>query len=244
MDLEAWYVVAGIINNSRWRFSYYRKLTPSRLRRIEFPVESFSKFKLKKLSEVLPKPSRRGNQSEKDLEVKRYGFFKLGALFDLRSGEWHKASDLGRGKTPLVACGVFDNGIIGYVEVPEDKTYAQTLTIAYNGWPLTTSFHPYEFTAKDDVAVCLPKSPYRLSTLVFIQYVVNMERWRFSYYRKCFNEKLRNFRIQLPIDKDGQIDEEKIERIMRSATYWRHFEEVVKAMKPKRRVAPKLTDYS
>jgi len=245
MDLEALHVVAGIINNSRWRFSYNRKLTPTRLRRIEIPLESFPKFKLRKLVEILPKADGRNKEGGADLIVRRYASFKLGTLFDLHSGDYHKSSSLPRGDIPIVSCGDANNGISDYRNIPDDKTYSQKLTIAYNGMnTLTTKYHPYKFGAKDDVAVAFPKTPLKLSTLIFIQFMLNREMWRFSYYRKCFNEKLRNFRIQLPVDEGGKIDEEKIVRIMRSTTYWRHFEDVVKVMKSKHQVAPKLTDYN
>lgn len=242
MDVESLYVVASIINNSKWRFSYSRKLTPSRMKKIEVPLEAFSSFKLKKLRDILPRGRNEGVGIER-ISIK-YGEFKVGSLFDLHSGDYHKSASLPPGDTPIVSCGDSDNGISEYRSVPDDKTYAQKLTIAYNGMnTLTTKYHPYEFGTKDDVAVAFPKLPFKLSTLIFIQFTLNKERWRFSYYRKCFNEKLRNLRIKLPADKDGQIDEGTIEKVVTSTTYWSHYEQVVRAMRPKRRAAPRLTDY-
>ncbi len=39
MTVEELYVVAALINRESWRFSYYRKLTPNRLRLLEIPFD-------------------------------------------------------------------------------------------------------------------------------------------------------------------------------------------------------------
>ena len=62
------------------------------------------------------------------------------------------------------------------------------LTIAFNGSTLAAKYHPYAFAAKDDVAVCFPKSKLRVTTELFIQVMLGREQWRFSYYRKCYRK--------------------------------------------------------
>jgi hypothetical protein len=80
--------------------------------------------------------------------------FKLRELFRVRSGDFHAVNELDPGHTRLISCGDLNNGLVGYYDIPKDQRYGRTLTVAYNGsWPLTTKFHPYEFGAKDDVAV-------------------------------------------------------------------------------------------
>lgn len=85
---------------------------------------------------------------------------------------------------------------------------------------LAAKYHPYPFAAKDDVAVCSPLNPLRTSTEVFIQVMLGRERWRFSYYRKCYREKLERMMVLLPA-KSGWIDEDAIQDVMQQATsYW------------------------
>jgi hypothetical protein len=84
---------------------------------------------------------------------------------------------------------------------------------------LTAKYHPYEFAAKDDVAICIPRAPLRLTTELFIQMMINRERWRYSYYRKCFAEKLRRFVIHLPSKKAG-LDEDTMQAVVEAAPYW------------------------
>ena len=62
---------------------------------------------------------------------------------------------------------------------------------------LTAKYHPYEFAAKDDVAVCVPKCPLRLTTELFIQMMINRERCVIL-SPKYFADELRRFTIQPP----------------------------------------------
>ena len=92
------------------------------------------------------------------------------------------------------------------------------LTVALNGNPLTAKYHHYEFAAKDNVAVCTPETELRLSTVFFIGTVLNRERWRYSYYRKCYMGKLRRFEVKLPCNDDA-LDEDAVEAILATAAY-------------------------
>ena len=117
----------------------------------------------------------------------------------------------------MVSCGDQNNGIAGYFDV--DRTYQNRLTIALNGSTLATKYHPYIFAAKDDVAVCIPRAPIRLTTQLFVQVMVNRDKWRYSYYRKCYLEKLRRFTVLLPTIK-GELDEDVMGRMIETTPYW------------------------
>ncbi len=240
IELEKLFFIASIITNSRWRFSFGRKLTPTRLKAIQLPIEQFSKIRLTDIHNILPE--RKNNSATPS--ISRFKFHSLKSIFDLNSGDYHNASELHPGKTPLVSCGNINNGIVGFVEVPKNKTYSQCLTIAYNGsWPLLTKYHPYTFAAKDDVAVCLPKKTIMLSTLIFIQYMLNRETWRYSYGRKCFNEKLKDFKIQLPSTEKGEIDELAIREIMSVCSYWDELNSMVERIRKGIRPNPTIETY-
>lgn len=154
-------------------------------------------------------------------------------VYELTAGDYHSTTDLSAGTIPLVSCGDADNGITAFVAVPTENVYRNRLTIAFNGMnTLTAKYHPYQFAAKDDVAVCTPKAALRLSTEVFIQAMINRERWRYSYYRKCFLDKLRRFYVQLPM-KEGRIDEDVIARLVETVPYWEFFASAWRSGQPK-----------
>jgi hypothetical protein len=75
----------------------------------------------------------------------RFKSFTIQDLFKIQPGDFHATSELDPVDVPLISCGEENNGLIGYYDIPSDKTYARVLTVAFNGFPLTTKFHPYRF---------------------------------------------------------------------------------------------------
>jgi hypothetical protein len=217
------YLAAYLNRVHGWRFTWYRQTTKDRFSGLPIPDDPpVTRFPV---AELLPD---RGQQAAPipPLRLKRV---PLGTLFDLRPGDYHAESDLLPGAMPLVSCGDEDNGVVAFVEAPEGRIYRHQLTIALNGRPLTTKYHPYPFAAKDDVAVATVRSALRLTTLLFVQAMLNRERWRYSYYRKCFMDKLRRFEVALPTKSDGNPDEEGMARVVEATPYWRFLEQRVAA---------------
>lgn len=207
--------IAAYINGAmRWRFHWYRQATADRIRRLEIPLAATRPATFN-VQGLLPRHHTPGTLKEE------IGFrpFALGALYDLVPGEFHNVGDLEPGDTPVVSCADEDNGIIGFYDVPKESTFVSRLTVAFNGCPLTSKYHAYRFAAKDDVAVCIPKNDMRLTTHIYIQLALNRERWRYSYYRKCYADKLRRFQVLLP-SKNGHMDEGIIREIIEAAPYW------------------------
>ena len=149
-----------------------------------------------------------------------FATFSLGELFDMKAGDYHSMAEVLTGETPVATCADTGNGIMGVYEIPTEHVYRNGLTIAFNGRPLTTKMHPYRFAAKDDVAVAVPKKRLSPEALTFIQAAINSERWRFSYYRKCFYKKLGRMAVALPVQADGSLDIKYMERAVRAQPYW------------------------
>jgi len=121
-------------------------------------------------------------------------------LFDVKSGDFHATKELDPGTVPLISCGDGNNGLVGYFDIPPDKTYQRAITVAYNGsWPLTAKFHPYTFGAKDDVAVLVPREPTEDIALFYVAAQLNRMTWRYSYGRKCFRQKLQDVSLMVPV---------------------------------------------
>lgn len=211
------YIAAYVNSALRWKFSWYwqttrdrvsRLLIPERLPNLDFDVQGAMPTAI-----AIPR-------AKCAIKLERV---PLGSIYDLTPGDTHSAAELESGNIPLVSCGNTNNGIIGYVTTTEDHIHRHRLTVALNGSPLTTKYHPYDFTAKDDVAVCIPHTPLRLTTELFIQAMLNQERWRYSYYRKCYIDKLGRETIALPIKKSG-LDEDAIQSFVEAAPYWKYIQ--------------------
>lgn len=149
-----------------------------------------------------------------------FGLVSLDSIFELYPGEYHSLAEVDAGAVLTVSCKDTGNGIIGRYDVPSELIYRDALTIAFNGWPLTTKLHPYDFAAKDDVAVAIPRNTLPPEALVFIQAALNSERWRFSYYRKCFRSKLGRIVLELPVIAGGVLDIPFMEAAVRAQRYW------------------------
>lgn len=206
--------IAAYINRTHgWRFTWYRQATKDRLQGLLIPATPDEvAFRV---TELLPERSSAVAAVPKLV----YRQMTLGDLFDLRPGAYHAVTDLPDGNIPLVSCGDEDHGVIAHVDAPDKHVNSHCLTIALNGRPLTTKYHPYRFTAKDDVAIATPRTAMPLQTLLFVQMMLNRERWRYSYYRKCYMEKLKRFAIPIPV-LDGQIDQRGIDAIIATTPYW------------------------
>lgn len=207
------YYAAYINLAVRWRFSWYWQTTLTRLRRLEIPDLAPSGVKYG-VQAYLPKMTRPVATTGK-LSCRR---FTLAELFHLEAGDYHSVGHLPAGTIPVVSCGDLDNGICGYFKI-EKHVYRNKLTIAFNGATLSAKYHPYDFAAKDDVAVCTPIKPLRLTTQLLIQVMLGREQWRFSYYRKCFKEKLERVTVPLPATETGEVDEDAIEDVIRTTPY-------------------------
>ena len=131
---------------------------------------------------------------------------KVATLFNVVSGDFHAIKELEPGNIPLVSCGDTDNGVMGYYDVPDDKKYRNTITVAYNGsWPIMSKFHPYAFGAKDDVAVLVPHYPMSPLCLLYVAALFNRMTCRYSYGRKWFREKLQEVELPIPITESGNV---------------------------------------
>lgn len=145
--------------------------------------------------------------------------FKLDSIFsDVKTGDFHASSYLESGNIPLISCKTEktrDNGVEGYFDIPVEKTYENCVTITCDGdMPSTAFFHPYRCAAKDNVLVCTPKKGVKLTTILYAIACLNRERWRFSYGRKCYANKVGKLTIPFPVDKNGDIDENLIAGIL------------------------------
>ena len=143
----------------------------------------------------------------------------------IKTGEYHVSGILDEGDIPLVSCVSENGGFEGFFEVK--NTLKNAITIASDGMPLTSFYHYYPFVAKDNVLICKPIIPYRFTTLLFITMQLNSLRWRFSYGRKCYENKVHKLKIYLPF-KENKIDEDYIEALFKTADSWRILERITK----------------
>ncbi|MCD4666818.1 SAM-dependent methyltransferase [archaeon] len=157
------------------------------------------------------------------------------------TGYFHVSGILDNGKIPLISCSSLNGGVEAYVNTPDIKkgnvrgkekiiqlTYKNAITIASDGLPLSSFYHYYKFCAKDNVLICFPKEDYKFTTLIYILTELERLKWRFSYGRKAYKNKIDKIKTFIPI-KDNKIDEDYIEYLVKSISSWSILEKLFKA---------------
>ena len=154
----------------------------------------------------------------------KYKIFKLKDLFSyVNTGNFHVSGDLDEGSIPLISCKTIENGTEGYFEIDEN-IFENCVTIASDGsWPMTSFYHSYKFSAKDNVIICRPNENLSLKAILFITAQLNSQIWRFSYGRKCYLNKTDKIQIPLPVNDMGEIDFDVIDAIVDSCQVWNDF---------------------
>ncbi|MEA1929405.1 MAG: N-6 DNA methylase [Patescibacteria group bacterium] len=197
-------------------------------KRIDIEMRNFisSMIKYNRLNEfkknVIEKEKKFFSNSAYDENV-QWKEFLLTDLFEapIKTGNYHKSSELDEGKIPLVSCVSVDCGFEGFYNIENKKHILQNaITIASDGAPLTSFYHYYQFTAKDNVLLCKPLREYKFSTLLFFVTQINSLKWRFSYGRKCYENKVDQLKIFLPINISGEIDEDYLNAIFKKTEVW------------------------
>lgn len=161
--------------------------------------------------------------------MKKNKLFSLQEIFeDIRKGYFHASNKLDEGNIALIGCGFLNQGLEGFFDIPKDKIHKNAITITGDGsYPLTAFYHQYPFGAKDNVTVCTPKPDMTLSVLFYLLFIINNERWRFSYGRKCYSGKLKKLKFSLPVDDDGEPDKEYMEKTVTSSSpYWKYLKKL------------------
>lgn len=140
-----------------------------------------------------------------------FGSLPLAAFFErIDRGDYHAVHELEPGAVPLVSCAETNSGIEGFYDIPPEKRYSRIVTISSAGLPLTSFYHPYKVGVKDDVMICTPKEGINETTLRYVVALLNRMRWRFSFGRKCYSNKIGTIALRVPITANGSLDQSAI----------------------------------
>jgi len=137
----------------------------------------------------------------------RFKQFLLKQIFkDVKKGDIHETNILDDGSIPVIGCGFENLGIEGRFDLTDQAIHEKAVTITGDGLPLTAFYHNYKFGAKDNVTVCTAHEKMSLPVIYYIVSIINNERWRFSYGRKCYFNKMCKQKFLLPINDEDEID--------------------------------------
>lgn len=220
MTKEYLFYVTVAIRSMRWRFNYGRKITPSRLGRLQIcsPEEieidvSFSDI----FNRIYPQRALTEKSETKKPKMKD---FLITELFDLERGQFHAINRLEEGKYPTVSRVSTENGVVGFHKKPKNAKVYPPYTLTVSTVTGDTFLQINEFIATDNVLVCVPKNDYEISTLLYIQATLNSSKWRYSYGRQPYKRIFQKTIVKLPIKEDGTIDDEYMRKVVTTQPYF------------------------
>lgn len=146
-----------------------------------------------------------------------------------RKGDVHSQAEVSEGKMPLISCKTEDNGIAFYCDIEEDTCVRHCLTIAGDGsFPVTAYYHYDKVNAYDNVTLIPLRYDMSLESIFFLASRLNRSRWRYSYGRKCYPEKVKELKVCLPVTKDNQLDEDFIKKLFQQVYGWKEISAYIK----------------
>lgn len=219
MSVKKLFFIASQINLVKWKFSYGRKLTQSRLKNIELDLSNFKEGDID-LSERLPKKTARFPINK----FKDHKLFNITELFHVERGDFHALDRLDKGKTPTISRITYDNGVVGHYQKPNNAEIYPAGTITVSTLESDAFIQLEDFIATDNVLILKPKQNFKLTTLFFIQFMINWQKWRYSYGRESYKGLFSKINVLLPVvmkkdefgDEIYAIDEVNIERLVKN----------------------------
>ena len=153
------------------------------------------------------------------LNDRKWDYFKLNKLFDIKKGKRLTKADQTMGDTPFIGATAINNGVTGYIG-QEPMHEGNTISLTYNGSIGEAFYQEVPFWASDDVNVLYLKGRELNPHLaLFFCQILRLEGELHSYARKWNLEHMNDTKIKLPIDKDGEPDYDFMEQYIKSLSF-------------------------
>ncbi|MFA5000077.1 MAG: N-6 DNA methylase [Patescibacteria group bacterium] len=142
---------------------------------------------------------------ETTIDTKSWKQTEIKKIFDVvgsKTTPKKKLEEIGQGDFPYVTTRASNNGIDGYYNFHTDEGNVLTIDSATIGY---CSYQKNDFTASDHVEKLIPKFKMTDNIALFLQTLLNMEQFRYSYGRKYNQTRIENTKILLPF-KNNETD--------------------------------------
>ena len=207
-----------LLRANQYRYSYARKVTPTRVLETKIPKLGavFSPvFNLEKKIKELSQPF---SSQKHSLADRKWQWFTLQELFEFKKGKRLTKENMIEGKTPFIGSTELENGVTAHIsELPIHR--GNTISITYNGSVGEAFYQFKDFWASDDVNVLYPRFELNTHRALFLTTIIRQEKYRFNYGRKWHLERMRQSKIKLPVDSDSQPDWQFMEDYIKSLPY-------------------------
>lgn len=127
-----------------------------------------------------------------------------------------RLQEIGEGKYPYITTQSTNNGVEGFYDFYSEDGNVVVIDSAVVGF---CSYQEENFSASDHVEKLTPKFKLNKYIGLFLQTIINMEQFRYSYGKKFNQIKINNTKIRLPVDHSGNPDWQFMEDYIKSLPY-------------------------
>jgi hypothetical protein len=211
---------AMLLSKDKYRYMYGRQVTPIRIENIKLP--DIPNFVIKKEFPNINEVKKPVSNKKVFLSDRKWKWFHCGNLFDIEYGQREYTSkdilDLPNGSVPLISSTGENNGVYGFYSI--QPKYSHVLSIARTGSVGATFYHDYDCCISDDCMVLHPiKENLDIFNGLFLSFILGQDKYRYSYARKVTPTRLRESKIKLPVDKNGDPDWQFMKDYIKSLPY-------------------------
>ena len=159
-----------------------------------------------RLSTAVSKNPRKVSVNPISIRPEKWKLFRIGDLFKICGTKTTPLDDLeynGRGDYPYVTTQATNNGVEGFFAVETEEGGVLTIDSAVYGY---CSYQAMPFSASDHVEKLIPHFDMDIYVAMFLVTIFNIEQHRYNYGRKCSQSRMKQAKIRLPVDCNGQPD--------------------------------------
>ena len=164
--------------------------------------------------------SHRPFHDSNDIHVntQNWEYFELEKLFTITGSKTTPLLELeeyGTGVFPYVTTQATNNGVGGFYDFSTEKGNALTVDSAVLGY---CSYQKLDFSASDHVEKLIPQFKMNEYIAMFLVTIMNLERYRYNYGRKCSQTRMKEISIKLP-SKNNEPDFKYMEGYIKTLPY-------------------------
>jgi hypothetical protein len=148
-----------------------------------------------------------------ELNVKKWGEFRVGELFDFERGKRITKEfaelDENMGNIPVIGGGAENHGIFCHVNENLKNNfiyYNKCFTVSSFGSTGSIIYHNYNCFIDDKALALIPKEKLSLYACLFIETILNQEKYKYIYGRGIVESRYKDTIIKLPIDSRNNPD--------------------------------------
>ncbi|WP_289622703.1 restriction endonuclease subunit S [Mannheimia pernigra] len=142
--------------------------------------------------------------------------FEIGEICEIKSGVRLIKSDMQSGNIPFIGASDSNNGVTEFISNINDSLDKNVLGVNYNGSVVENFYHPYQCIFSDDVKRLEVKDEFNRNKWIylFLKAVILKQKDKYQYGYKFNAQRMKKQKILLPIDLQGKIHFEFIEKMM------------------------------